>query len=72
MSDKERDKILEEAAKIADAWCERNHWPNGVWRIAADIRSLKTGRVAEREKEMLAGISRALGSMGHAKDGNKP
>lgn len=37
----ERADALEEAAKIADDWCKKNHWPNGAWGIAAAIRALK-------------------------------
>ena len=43
----ERERVLEEAAKIADAWCERNHWPNGAWGIAAEIRALASPAPAE-------------------------
>jgi hypothetical protein len=34
-------EAIEAAAKVADDWCEKNHWPNGVWRIAAGIRALQ-------------------------------
>ncbi len=33
----------EECAKVADAWCEKNHHPNGAWGIAAGIRALTGG-----------------------------
>ena len=45
-----RREALEEAAKIADAWCERNGRPNGVWGIAASIRSLSLPDGEGKEK----------------------